>query len=63
MIIFSSCEEGSGVFRDSLGIFRPKCKIISLQKIDKKPGEFAKLVITVENDEDGATAYKDREPQ
>jgi len=57
MIFFSSCEEGSEAFRDSLGIYRPKCRIISFQSFDKQPGQFATIVLTVENDEDGATAY------
>ena len=53
LFLFIGCDPNS-----DFGILfsPPKCDIVSIEKFDASPGNFAKFVITVKNTGDGATA-------
>jgi hypothetical protein len=57
--LLPSCEEdGYNVWREESGLYKPKCTITSVTKIDKdENNHFPKLKVVVLNKEDGITAY------
>jgi len=57
-VLFIGCEEDSDFWRESSGLYKPKCTVSSVQKIDKGPDQyFPEIKVTVSNSEDGAAAY------
>jgi hypothetical protein len=57
--LLSSCEEdGYNVWREESGLYKPKCTISSVTRIEKDQNNyFPKLRVYVKNKQDGVTAY------
>ena len=58
--LLPSCEEEDGynVWREESGLYKPKCTIASVTKIEKDQNNYLpKLKVVVQNKEDGVTAY------